>query len=74
MSSVAEALTLADQDAVTARTRRTKRAIDLSFKKKDLTKYAPNMELEPFKMELLHDVEAIQERDTEFVKLNSYLN
>ena len=73
-SSVSEALALADKDTVTARTRRAKRAIDLSFKKKDLTKYAPDMKLEPYKTEILDDVEAIQERDAEFFKLNAYLS
>lgn len=68
-AEVSEALSLADKDIQTGRTRRIKRAIDLSFKRKDLTDYAPNMKLEPFKFELMDDIEKIKARDREFADL-----
>lgn len=72
--SVEEALSLTDKDVFTTRTRRAKRAIDLSFKKKDLSVYAPNMAQAPYKTELMEDIEKLQARDAEFVAMNNYLN
>uniref|UniRef100_A0A7S2PS81 Cytochrome b-c1 complex subunit 7 n=1 Tax=Leptocylindrus danicus TaxID=163516 RepID=A0A7S2PS81_9STRA len=72
--SVAEALSLADKDLVTGRTRRAKRAIDLSYKRKDLQDYAPNMALDPFKSELGDEIEALQDRDEEFIRLNMHMS
>ena len=72
--SITEAMSLADKDTITGRTRRTKRAIDLSYKKKDLTDYAPDMKLDPFATELLEDMEAIEARDAEIVELNAHLS
>lgn len=69
---VQEAISYAEPDVSTARTRRIKRAIDLSFKRKSLTDYAPNMKLEPYKMELIEDIEKIQARDAEIAQLNMH--
>ena len=56
---VKEALELADPDVVTGRTRRLKRAIDLSFKRKNFMDYAPNVDQETFKSEIYDDVDWI---------------
>eukprot|EP00581_Thalassiosira_minuscula_P022629 CAMPEP_0184405114 /NCGR_PEP_ID=MMETSP0738-20130409/395_1 /TAXON_ID=385413 /ORGANISM="Thalassiosira miniscula, Strain CCMP1093" /LENGTH=115 /DNA_ID=CAMNT_0026761443 /DNA_START=11 /DNA_END=358 /DNA_ORIENTATION=+ len=69
---VAEALTLADPDVLTGRTRRLKRAIDLSYKRKSLQDYAPNMELDLFKQEISLDIEKIKARDNEYAQLNAH--
>lgn len=69
---VAEALSYAEPDVVTGRTRRLKRAIDLSFKRKSLLDYAPDMKLEPFKMELEEDMEKIRAREYELAQLNMH--
>eukprot|EP00804_Cyclotella_cryptica_P020790 CCRYP_016607-RA/>CCRYP_016607-RA protein AED:0.22 eAED:0.22 QI:26/1/1/1/1/1/2/401/115 len=68
---VKEALELADPAVQTARTRRIKRAIDLSYKKKSLQDYAPDMDLELFKREIYVDVEKIRARDQEYAQLNA---
>jgi len=69
---VKEALELADPEVLTARTRRLKRAIDLSYKKKSLQDYAPNMELDIFKSEIYPDIEKIRARDQEYAQLNAH--
>ncbi len=69
---VKEALELADPEILTARTRRLKRAIDLSYKKKSLQDYAPNMELDIFKREIYPDIEKIRARDQEYAQLNAH--
>ena len=69
---VKEALSLADPDYVTGRTRRLKRAIDLGFKRKNLQDYAPNMELDIFKVEIGQDIEKIKARDHEYAQLNAH--
>lgn len=69
---VKEALELADPAIQTARTRRIKRAIDLSYKKKSLQDYAPDMDLELFKKEIYVDVEKIRARDQEYAQLNAH--
>ncbi len=69
---VNEALELAHPDVVEGRYRRLKRASDLAFKQKNLQDYAPNMTLEPYKLEISHDVEKILQRDVEFDLLNNY--
>lgn len=66
-----EALTLADSNVVIARNRRLKRAIDLDFKKKLFTDYAPNVPLETFKFELDGDLQKIRERNLEYELLNA---
>jgi len=57
---------------VTGRNRRVKRATDLNFKRKDLLDYAPNMKLEPFKFDLIPDMEKIAAREEEFAALNMH--
>ena len=69
---VDEALELAHPDVVEGRYRRLKRASDLSFKSKNLQDYAPDMVLEPFKVEIRDDVDKIMQRDVEFDLLNLY--
>ena len=69
---VEEALKLADPEVLTARTRRLKRAIDLSYKKKSLQDYAPNMELDIWKAEIYPTIEKIRARDQEFAQLNAH--
>lgn len=69
---VGEALELADPDVVTGRGRRIRRAMDLSFKRKSLQDYAPDMKLEPFKDEFYSDLIKIREREEEFVVLNEH--
>ncbi|KAL9180984.1 hypothetical protein ACHAXT_009789 [Thalassiosira profunda] len=69
---VKEALDLADPDTLTGRTRRLKRAIDLSYKRKSLQDYAPNMNLELFKQEIVPDIEKIRARDQEYAQLNAH--
>jgi hypothetical protein len=67
-----EALSLASPDVVTGRMRRLKRASDLCFKAKTLQDYAPNMELEPFKMELSADIAKVEARNEEYELLDLY--
>jgi hypothetical protein len=67
-----EALTLADSDVVTGRNRRLKRAIDLDFKKKLYTDYAPSVGSDTFKFELDGELQKIRERNLEDAILNSY--
>mmetsp|Transcript_21645 Transcript_21645/g.43759 ORF Transcript_21645/g.43759 Transcript_21645/m.43759 type:complete len:115 (-) Transcript_21645:97-441(-) len=67
---VKEAIELADPDVIAGRNRRIKRAIDLSFKRKSLLDYAPDMKQEPFKFEIYEDMEKIRARDQELAALN----
>ena len=67
---VGEAFDLAHPDIVEGRYRRLKRASDLAFKQKLLQDYAPDMVLEPFKLEIMDDVKKIQQRDLEYDALN----
>eukprot|EP01083_Nonionella_stella_P024920 68634_1 len=69
---VKEALSLADPDVLVGRTRRLKRAIDLSFKRKNFMDYAPDVDQETFKFEFYDDVEKIKARDQEYALLNSH--
>jgi len=69
---VNEALELASPDVVEGRYRRLKRASDLAFKQKELQDYAPDMILEPLKLEISADVEKILNRDLEFDLLNNH--
>lgn len=69
---IAEALTLADADVITGRTRRIKRALDLGFKRKNLQDYAPGMELDIYKSELYETVEKIRAREQEYALLNAH--
>jgi ubiquinol-cytochrome c reductase subunit 7 len=68
---VKEALELADPAIQTARTRRIKRAIDLSYKKKSMLDYAPDQNNETFKEEIYVDIEKIRARDQEYAQLNA---
>jgi hypothetical protein len=69
---VNEALELAHPDIVEGRYRRLKRASDLAFKQKNLQDYAPDMVLEPFKLEITSDVHKILSRDVEYDLLNNH--
>ena len=69
---VKEALQLSDPDVVTGRNRRTKRAIDLNFKRKNFMDYAPNVEQDTWKSEIYEDVLKIKSRDQEYALLNSH--
>jgi hypothetical protein len=69
---VNEALELAHPNVVEGRYRRLKRASDLAFKQKNLHDYAPDMILEPFKLEISQDVDKILSRDLEFDMLNNH--
>lgn len=69
---VNEALELAHPDVVEGRYRRLKRASDLAFKQKNLQDYAPDMVLEPFKLEITEDVGRVLQRDAEFDMLNNH--
>merc|ERR1711935_17805 len=71
---VNEALELASPDVIEGRYRRLKRASDLAFKQKELQDYAPNMILEPMKLEISADVDKILNRDLEFDLLNNHKN
>lgn len=57
-----------------ARERRLKRAIDLSFKRKTLLDYDPDIKLETFKKEIYPMIKKIQARDEEQVFVNAYKN
>ena len=68
--AVAEALSYAPKEVVQGRTRRLKRAFDLSYKRKSLLDYAPDMVLEPFKQEIIPDIKNINERNQEWALMN----
>jgi len=67
-----EALEYAPKDVIEARTRRLKRAIDLSYKRKSLLDYAPNAVCEPFKVDLVPIIEKINQRDQEYTLYNMH--
>ena len=67
---IKEALSFADPDVVAGRTRRVKRAIDLSFKRKNMLDYAPDVDQNTFASEFYDDVVKIQKRDQEYAMLN----
>jgi len=69
---ISEALSLAEPDVLTGRTRRIKRALDLGFKRKNLQDYAPDMELDMFKSEIYETVEKLRSRDQEYALLNAH--
>jgi len=69
---IKEALDLADPDVAIGRTRRLKRAIDLSFKRKNMMDYAPEVNQETFKVEIYDDVKKIMARDQEYATLNAH--
>jgi len=71
-NEIKEALSLADPDIVTGRTRRIKRALDLSFKRKNMMDYAPDVKQETFKEEIYEDVQKIIARDQEYAMLNAH--
>jgi hypothetical protein len=60
-----EALSLQSKEVQMGRIRRLKRASDLTYKGKRLTDYAPNMVLDPFKVEFYPDVVKIKKRNEE---------
>jgi ubiquinol-cytochrome c reductase subunit 7 len=69
---VVEALELAPSDVVAGRTRRLKRAVDLSLKRKNFLDYAPGVDQETFKAEIYDDIEKIRARDQEYALLNAH--
>jgi len=71
-NDVAEALSMADKDVITARTRRTKRATDLHLKQKNFNDYAPGVDQETFKVEIYDDLLKIRARNQEHALLNAH--
>lgn len=69
---IAEALSFADPDTLTGRSRRVKRAMDLSFKRKNFKDYAPDVDQETFKSEIYDDVMKIKARNQEYALLNAH--
>lgn len=67
---IKEALSFADPEVVAGRTRRVKRAIDLSFKRKNMLDYAADVDQKTFATEVYDDVLKIQKRDQEYALLN----
>lgn len=66
-----EALELADPEVVQGRMRRLKRASDLCFKGKTMHEYAPEkIPQDPFRFEIIPDIDKIQARDDEYAVLN----
>jgi len=71
--SLQEAFQYAPKETVEARTRRLKRAIDLSFKRKSLLDYVPESSVEdPFKADIIPIMEKINKRDQEYVMYNMH--
>jgi ubiquinol-cytochrome c reductase subunit 7 len=72
--AVVEAIDLSSPEINVGRTRRLKRAMDLSFKRKDLNVYAPELadpkNLKPFELEISGLVEKIERRDEEHDLVN----
>lgn len=70
--AVLEAIALSDPTVLRDRNRRIKRAMDLSFKKKDLNDYRPDIvaSATPFKREISDLVERIENREEERELLN----
>eukprot|EP00519_Triparma_laevis_P003061 CAMPEP_0182498244 /NCGR_PEP_ID=MMETSP1321-20130603/6499_1 /TAXON_ID=91990 /ORGANISM="Bolidomonas sp., Strain RCC1657" /LENGTH=136 /DNA_ID=CAMNT_0024702275 /DNA_START=55 /DNA_END=462 /DNA_ORIENTATION=- len=70
--SVLEAISLSSPEVLRDRNRRIKRAMDLSFKKKDLNDYRPDIveNATPFKKEISELVQKIEEREEERELIN----
>jgi len=68
--AVKEAISLAPPEVNVGRNRRIKRAMDLSYKKKSLQDYAPNMKLEPNTADLRGEIDKIVKRDEEYQLMN----
>ena len=64
-SAVKEAISLAPQEIYVGRNRRIKRALDLSYKKKNLQDYAPGLKLDPNSNQLRPEIDKILKRDEE---------
>lgn len=68
-NEVQEALYLAPNDVMVGRNRRIKRAMDLSFKKKNLATYAPELakaaEDQAYQFQISETVQKIRDRDEE---------
>eukprot|EP00545_Synedropsis_sp_CCMP1620_P001647 CAMPEP_0119011414 /NCGR_PEP_ID=MMETSP1176-20130426/5666_1 /TAXON_ID=265551 /ORGANISM="Synedropsis recta cf, Strain CCMP1620" /LENGTH=114 /DNA_ID=CAMNT_0006964245 /DNA_START=38 /DNA_END=382 /DNA_ORIENTATION=+ len=71
-NDIKEALSLADLDVKTGRTRRMKRALDLNLKQKNYMDYAKNVDQETFKTEFYETMLQIRARDQEFALLNQH--
>lgn len=69
---ISEALSFADPDTIAGRSRRVKRAMDLSFKRKNFKDYAPDVDQETFKSEIYDDVMKIKARNQEYALLNAH--
>ena len=69
---VLEAIDLSDPKVLVGRNRRVKRAMDLSFKKKDLNDYRPDLVegADPFKDEIRTLVRKIEDREEEREMIN----
>eukprot|EP00548_Thalassiothrix_antarctica_P002359 CAMPEP_0194142444 /NCGR_PEP_ID=MMETSP0152-20130528/11695_1 /TAXON_ID=1049557 /ORGANISM="Thalassiothrix antarctica, Strain L6-D1" /LENGTH=116 /DNA_ID=CAMNT_0038841387 /DNA_START=38 /DNA_END=388 /DNA_ORIENTATION=- len=68
---VKEALSLASPELITARVRRSTRAIDLNLKQKNFNDYvSPDVDQETFKSELYDELVQIRMRDQEYALLN----
>ncbi len=70
-NAMKQALELSDPDVIMGRQRRIKRAIDLNFKRKNFTDYAPDVELDVFKSEIYEDVKKVTAREQEIALLNN---
>ena len=70
--AVLEAISLSSPEVFRDRNRRIKRAMDLSFKKKDLNDYRPDIveSATPFKKEITDLVQKIEEREEERELIN----
>ena len=69
---IKQALELSDPDVLLGRQRRVKRAIDLNFKRKNFTDYAPDVEVNVFKSEFYEDVQKVNAREQEIALLNAH--
>lgn len=68
-----EALEYAPKEVVEGRTRRLKRAIDLSYKRKSLLDYVPEESIEdPFQEDIIPIMEKINKRNQEYVMYNMH--
>mmetsp|Transcript_13643 Transcript_13643/g.27934 ORF Transcript_13643/g.27934 Transcript_13643/m.27934 type:complete len:116 (-) Transcript_13643:86-433(-) len=69
---VLEAIDLSDKEVLVGRNRRVKRAMDLSFKKKELGDYRPDLveANDPFKDEIRTLVKKIEDREEEREMIN----
>ena len=69
---IKEALSLADPEVRTGRTRRIKRALDLGIKQKNFLDNAPDVDQETYKSEFYDLIEKIRFRDHEFAMMNAH--